>query len=102
MARQRLDWSRQLPERLVIPGVMTLRTLADVQKLIRHLPADVRAKDTWQHVSDELDKAARGGGDTVVSATPTGLRTNRAHRFRMTTFLRFRMTHGTMTTLLRK
>jgi len=31
-------WSHPLPRPLVIPGVMTLRTLADVRTLIGHLP----------------------------------------------------------------
>jgi hypothetical protein len=39
---------------------MTIATLADVRELMRHLPADHRSKSTWQHVADELDKAARG------------------------------------------
>jgi hypothetical protein len=57
----RRDWSRPLPQPLIIPGVMTLATLDDVRKLLRHLPASFRAKSTWQHVADELDKAAAGG-----------------------------------------
>ena len=56
----RPDWSRRLSEPLVIPKVMTLTTLADVRTLIRHLPADRRELLTWQHVADELDKAACG------------------------------------------
>lgn len=39
---------------------MTLATLADVRKLMQHLPADHRNKPTWQHVAAELDKAAAG------------------------------------------
>jgi hypothetical protein len=49
-ARKRPDWSRPLPRPLIIPGVMTLKTLADVRKLIGHLPKDRRAQSTWQHV----------------------------------------------------
>jgi hypothetical protein len=56
----RPDFSRPLPRAIVIPSVMTLRTLADVRTLLRHLPAATRAKSTWQHVTDELDKAAAG------------------------------------------
>lgn len=39
MSLKRPDWSRPLPRPLVIPGVMTLKALADVRKLIGHLPA---------------------------------------------------------------
>jgi hypothetical protein len=39
---------------------MTLCTLADVRKLMRHLPAECRERSTWQHVAAELDKAATG------------------------------------------
>jgi hypothetical protein len=48
---------------------MTLKTLADVRRLFGHLPKDVRARSTWQHVAAELDKAARGG-DTVDVSVP--------------------------------
>ena len=56
----RPDWSRPLPRPLVIPTVMTLKTLDDVRKLMGHLPAATRAKSTWQYVATCLDKAARG------------------------------------------
>jgi len=69
-ARKRPDWSRPLPRPLVIPSVMTLKTLADVRKLIGHLPADTQQKDTWQHVADQLDKAARGEVATVDVSVP--------------------------------
>jgi hypothetical protein len=36
-----------LPRQLVIPTVMTLKTLANVRKLIGHLPAATRAM--WLH-----------------------------------------------------
>jgi hypothetical protein len=39
---------------------MTLSTLADVSKLLHHLPEDYRDKSTWRLVADELDKAAAG------------------------------------------
>jgi hypothetical protein len=35
----RPNWSRALPQPLVIPDVMTLMTLADVRELMRHVPA---------------------------------------------------------------
>jgi hypothetical protein len=52
---KRLDWSRPLPRPLVIPKVMTLRTLADMRALMRRVPAERRKLDTWQHVAAELD-----------------------------------------------
>jgi len=61
----RSDWSRPLPRPLEIPGVMTLATLADVRELLRHVPKERRTLDTWRHVADELEAAARGDGDTV-------------------------------------
>lgn len=54
-------WSRPLPRPLEIPTVMKLDTLADVRKLIDHLPKATRAKHTWQHVIKQLNVAARGG-----------------------------------------
>ncbi len=56
----RPNWSRALPRRLVIPKVMTLRTLGDVRELMRHLPKEHRARPTWRHVAAELEKAAIG------------------------------------------
>jgi hypothetical protein len=47
-----------LPQTLIIPRVMTLTTLADVRKLIQHLPASHREFYTWRHVAAELDQAA--------------------------------------------
>lgn len=38
--------------------LITLRTLADVRKLMQHLPKDQRGRSTRQHVAAELDKAA--------------------------------------------
>jgi hypothetical protein len=65
MPPARPDWSRALPRPLVIHGVMTLKTLADVRELVeKHLPAERREKDTWQHVASCLTEAARGA-DTV-------------------------------------
>jgi hypothetical protein len=57
---KRPDWSRRLPQPLVIPKVMTITTLADVRELMRHLPEDRREMSTWRHVAAELDKAAHG------------------------------------------
>jgi hypothetical protein len=68
--KSRPDWSRPLPELLVIPKVMTLRTLADVRTLLKHLPPETREKETWQHVADCLDKAARGSVDVIHVSIP--------------------------------
>ena len=58
-------WSRPLPRTLIIPNVMTIRTLADVRDLIdRHLPAETREKITWQYLARLLAEASRGA-DTV-------------------------------------
>ena len=59
----RPNWSRPVPRSLVIPDVMDLKTLADVRKLIEHLP---RQFHTWQHVEAELNKAAAGGDTEQV------------------------------------
>ena len=64
----RPNWSRKLPRPLKIPSVMTLKTLADVRKLIGHLPADRRELNTWRHVAAELDKAAAGTVDLIDDA----------------------------------
>jgi len=40
VSRKRLNWSRPLPRRLILPDLpMTLRTLVDVRTLLGHLPA---------------------------------------------------------------
>jgi len=54
---------RPLPRPLRIPDIMTLATLADVWEFLRHVPKERRALDTWRHVADELDAAARGDVD---------------------------------------
>jgi hypothetical protein len=60
-------WSRPLPQTLVIPTVITLRTLADVRKLLGHLPRATREKSTWLYVADRLNEAARGAPVTDVA-----------------------------------
>jgi hypothetical protein len=58
----RPNWSRPLPRPLKILSVMTLTTLADIRELVeRHLPAECRERDTWQHVAAQMNAAARGG-----------------------------------------
>jgi hypothetical protein len=54
----RSNWSRPLPRALVIPTVMTPRTLDDVRELMRHLPEENRSKATWRYVASQLDKVA--------------------------------------------
>ena len=45
-----------------IPTVMTLHTLGDVRELVqRRLPPEFRERDTWRHVADRVNHAARGG-----------------------------------------
>jgi hypothetical protein len=68
------------PRPLVIPKVMTLKTLGDVRTLIaKHLPAHFRDKATWQHVAAELDKAA-AGGDPVELSVALRMALSIAHR----------------------
>jgi hypothetical protein len=45
-----MKWSTPLPRPITIPQVMTLKTLADVRKLLGHIPKDRRQLSTWQHV----------------------------------------------------
>ncbi len=54
------NWSRPLPQRIVIPTVATLTTLADVRVLIQHLPADRRDSPMWSHIAAQLEQAAAG------------------------------------------
>jgi hypothetical protein len=66
----RPTWSRKLPRPLKIPTVMTLTTLADIRELVeRHPPAECRERDTWRHVTNQLNEAARGGdiNDAVIA-----------------------------------
>ncbi len=55
-----LDWSRPLPQRIVIPTVATLTTLADVRVLIEHLPDDHRDDPVWCHIAAQIEQAAAG------------------------------------------
>jgi hypothetical protein len=67
--RSRADWSRPLPRPLEIPSIMTLKTLADVRELLKHLPKGHRERSTWRHVAACLDGATHGG-DTIDVAVP--------------------------------
>jgi hypothetical protein len=40
-------WSTPLPRPITIPQVMTLKTLADVRKLLSHIPKERRQLSTW-------------------------------------------------------
>lgn len=45
---------------------MKLSTLADVPDLVKkHLPEQYRRKPTWQHVSNQIAKAAGGERDLM-------------------------------------
>ena len=54
------DWSRPLPQRIVIPTVATLATLADARVLIEQLPEDHRASPIWHHITTQLEQSAAG------------------------------------------
>ncbi len=56
-----------MPRPLVIPTVMTIKTLADVRALIRHLPAEHRERPTWRHVAAVLEQAAAGADAVDVA-----------------------------------
>jgi hypothetical protein len=62
------DWSRALPQPLLIPDVMILATLADARELMRHLPEDRRSRSTWRQVAADIEAAAAGGDidDTAI------------------------------------
>jgi hypothetical protein len=65
---RKANWSRPLPRALKIPGIMTLKTLADVRELIeKHLPPEFRERDNWHHVAKCLTAAANGGDVNEVS-----------------------------------
>jgi hypothetical protein len=76
----RPNWSRPLPRPLVIPKVMTLKTLADVRELMRHLPAGHRERSTWSHVAEQLKEAAAGADtqEADIGAAPTRMLNGRA------------------------
>jgi hypothetical protein len=66
----RPNWSRKLPRPLKFPGVMKLKTLADVREVVEvHLPPECRERETWRYVARALDAAARGGDikDVVIA-----------------------------------
>jgi hypothetical protein len=46
---------------------MKLATLADVRKMIDHLPATTRQKETWRYVAARLQEAAQGADPRDVA-----------------------------------
>jgi hypothetical protein len=75
--RPRLDWSRPLPRTLIIPEIMTLTTLADVQALLQHLPEPANLASRRQRTGqgcrwrryrrDSIAHGADAGGRRVQS-----------------------------------
>ena len=61
-------WSRPLPERLKIPGIPALKTLADVRALIKRLPREFHQRETWRYVETVLADAAAGRQQPVDAA----------------------------------
>jgi hypothetical protein len=64
----RPNWSRPLPRTLIIPGGMTIRTLADVRTLISRVPKERRARATWQYGERQLAEAAAGEPGNVTAS----------------------------------
>jgi hypothetical protein len=64
---KRPSWRTPLPRPITIPQVMTLKTLADVRKLIGHIPKERRQLYTWQHVEATLQACAAGDDPVNVS-----------------------------------
>jgi hypothetical protein len=48
---------------------MDLVTLADVRRLLKHLPEETRTKSTWRHVETRLKEAAADGDTTNLWAS---------------------------------
>lgn len=64
---KRPAWSTLLPRPIIIPEVMTLKTLTDVRKLISHIPEGRRASPYWQHVEATLQACAAGDNTVNIS-----------------------------------
>jgi hypothetical protein len=47
---KRPSWVTALPRPIAILEVMTLKTPADVRKLLGHIPKERRELSTWRHV----------------------------------------------------
>ena len=58
-----------MPRPIIIPGIVTLVTLADVRSLIEQdLTTRCRQKAAWRYVAQRLSEAADDGGDTTSVA----------------------------------
>jgi hypothetical protein len=55
------------PAPITIRQVMTLKTLADVRKLISYIPKERRQLSTWQHVEATLQACAAGDDPENIS-----------------------------------
>jgi hypothetical protein len=60
-------WSTPLPRSITIPEVTALKTLADVRKLLSHIPKERRQLSTWQHVEKTLRECAAGEDPVNIS-----------------------------------
>jgi hypothetical protein len=47
--------------------VVTLKTLAEVWKLLHHIPRERRGLSTWQHVEKTLQARVRGADPANIS-----------------------------------
>ena len=47
--------------------MVTLKTLADMRKLLGHIPKERRALSTWQHVEKTLQECAAGDDPENIS-----------------------------------
>jgi hypothetical protein len=47
--------------------MMTLKTLADVRKLLGHIPKERRQLSTWQHIEATLQACAAGDDAVDIS-----------------------------------
>jgi hypothetical protein len=64
---KRAAWSTSLPRPIKIPQMMTLKTLADVRKLLGHIPKERRQLSTWQHIEATLQACAAGDDAVDIS-----------------------------------
>src|SRR5271156_6413088 len=71
MIKSRPNWSTPRP--ITIPQVMTLKTLADVRKLLGHIPKERRQLSTWQHVEATLPRQLTEGAAVLPPATDIAL-----------------------------